>query len=558
VATKQVQTPDAGSAPGFGTRLADSITRRMLGIPGRDGPYHVRKSVEVPTRDGFHLLTDHYAPETTRAGGTILIRGPYGRGFPNSAVYGGLFAGAGFHVLIQSVRGTFGSTDAFQPFVKEADDAQDTVSWLRSQTWFDGRLATVGGSYLGFVQWALLANTPAELRAAVIVVGPHDFGRVLHGVGAFSLSLAFDWSEAMTSRPSLAGALSRLLGIADRRTRPALYGLPMAETAEAVLKGHAPWYREWLLHDDPADKYWDAYRHEPDLSRASVPILLVGGWHDIFLDQTMEQYRVLHGQGAEVALTVGPWTHLDTIGKGSGLITRETLEWLNTHLADQSQAKRRRPLRIFFTGANQWRPFDEWPPAVREQVYHLDQAAALRATPGAGTSHFTFDPADPTPAIGGRLFHPGHGGAKDNRSLESRTDVITFTSFPVERDLDIAGTPVVELDISVDNPCADVFVRLCDVDSRGMSMNFTDAIRRLDPGVPAGQLQHLTMDLDPCAHRLRNGHRLRLLLSGGAHPRYARNLGTVEPLATGTNMRPSVHLVEHSNSRVVLPIETRS
>ena len=217
-----MQTPDANSAPGFGTRLVDSITRRMFGISGRDGRYRVRKSVEVPTRDGFYLLTDHYAPATSQAGGTILIRGPYGRAFPNSALYGGLFAGAGYHVLIQSVRGTFGSTDDFRPFVMEADDAQDTVSWLRSQTWFDGRLATIGGSYLGFVQWALLANAPPELKAAVIVVGPNDLGRAWHGSGVFSLSLAFAWSEAMTSQPSLAGALSRLLGIADRRSRPRL------------------------------------------------------------------------------------------------------------------------------------------------------------------------------------------------------------------------------------------------------------------------------------------------------------------------------------------------
>jgi len=117
---------------------------------------------------------------------------------------------------------------------------------------------------------------------------------------------------------------------------------------------------------------------------------------------------------------------------------------------------------------------------------------------------------------------------------------------------------VADLDISVGNPYADVFVRLCDVDARGTSLNFADAIRRLDPAVPAGQLQHVTLDLDPCAHSLRTGHRLRLLLSGGSNPRYARNLGTGEPLATGKNMKPSMHLAQHSKSRVVLPIETKS
>jgi uncharacterized protein len=362
----------------------------------------------------------------------------------------------------------------------------------------------------------------------------------------------------MTSQPSLGGALSRLLGIADRRTRSALYELPLADVAESVLNGKARWYGDWLLHEDPADKYWDPYRHELALSGSNVPILLVGGWYDIFLDQTMEQYRVLHRSGAEVALTVGPWTHLDTIGKGSGLITRETLEWLDTHLVEQSQAKRQRPVRIFVTGVKQWRTYDEWPPAVGEEVYHLDQPAALRAIPGAGTSQFTFDPADPTPAIGGRLFHPSQAGAKDNRSLESRSDVVTFTSLPAERDLVIVGASVLELDISVDNPNADVFARLCDVDGRGVSQNFADGIRRLDSAVPAGQVQHLTLNLDPCAHRLPRGHRLRLLLSGGAHPRYARNLGTGEPLARGKNMKVSTHTVHHANSRVVLPIETRS
>jgi uncharacterized protein len=231
----------------------DLLTRRVLGVPGRPGRYRVRKSIPVPTRDGFHLLADHYAPESAGASGTILLRGPYGRAFPTSAVYGGLFAGAGYHVVIQSVRGTFGSTGVFNPLVQEADDAQDAVAWLRSQEWFDGRLATVGGSYLGFTQWALLADPPAELRAAVVVVGPHDFGRVLHGTGVFTLSLALAWSEAMTSRPSLTGGLSLLLGGADRRTRPGLYGLPLAEAAAPILAGKAPWYHDWLLHEDSGD-----------------------------------------------------------------------------------------------------------------------------------------------------------------------------------------------------------------------------------------------------------------------------------------------------------------
>src|SRR6478672_3590474 len=97
-----------GARPGIGSRIAEVAVRRLMKIPGRSGGYRLEKGIKVPTRDGFHLITDHYVTEKERPGGTILMRGPYGRGFPNSVVYGAIFAGAGYHTLIQSVRGTSG------------------------------------------------------------------------------------------------------------------------------------------------------------------------------------------------------------------------------------------------------------------------------------------------------------------------------------------------------------------------------------------------------------------------------------------------------------------
>jgi putative CocE/NonD family hydrolase len=155
-------------------------------------------------------------------------------------------------------------------------------------------------------------------------------------------------------------------------------------------------------------------------------------------------------------------------------------------------------------------------------------------------------------------MHPRHAGVKDNKELEERADVVTFTSSPASNDMDIIGRPHVDLALSVDNPHADVFVRLCDVDEKGASRNFADALLRLDPGVPANQVQQVTLELDPCAHRLIGGHRLRLQVSGGAHPRYARNLGTDEPLASARKMVPSVHSVQHAGSRIILPISDGS
>ena len=128
-------------------------------------------ALEVPGADGVTLLADHYVPLADEGRGTILVRTPYGRGFPWAHLYGVAFAEQGFHVLLQSCRGTGGSTGRFEPFRNEAADGQATVAWLRGQDWFTGRLGTIGASYLGYVQLALAGDPPPELKAAVVQVG---------------------------------------------------------------------------------------------------------------------------------------------------------------------------------------------------------------------------------------------------------------------------------------------------------------------------------------------------------------------------------------------------
>src|SRR5262249_42097102 len=130
---------------------------RLLGLPRATTDYTVNR-VQVPMRDGVLLVADHYAPTTSRPVGTVLVRGPYGRGFPFSLVFARLYAAGGYHVVLQGVRGTFGSGGVFEPMVNETADGVDTVVWLREQPWFTGRFATIGMSYLGFAQWALLRD----------------------------------------------------------------------------------------------------------------------------------------------------------------------------------------------------------------------------------------------------------------------------------------------------------------------------------------------------------------------------------------------------------------
>ena len=160
-------------------RFAGRALARALRLPASTHSYRV-SSVNIPMRDGVELVADHYEPAGD-AVGTLLVRGPYGRAFPFSLIFAYLHAARGYRVILQSVRGTFGSGGDFEPMVHEVADGADTVAWLRRQPWFTGRFATIGISYLGFTQWAMLADPPPELAAAVITAGPHDFERVRMG-----------------------------------------------------------------------------------------------------------------------------------------------------------------------------------------------------------------------------------------------------------------------------------------------------------------------------------------------------------------------------------------
>jgi uncharacterized protein len=536
-------------------RMADAVLSRALRQPRALNGYSVQ-SVRTPMRDGAVLLGDHFSPATQTPRGTVLIRTPYGRGFPTSALNGRIFAARGYHVLVQSVRGTFGSGGTFRPMAQETDDGQDTVAWLREQAWFDGRLATLGASYLGWTQWALLQDPPPELRAAVVYVGPHDFREAVFGTGAFTLNDFLGWSDQIAHQEDGNG-LRRLLNMATaaRRLRPGLDGLPLPDAAVPVLRGRAPWYREWLAHPDGADPWWGPYRAGTALHRVDVPVLLVSGWQDLFLEQSLEQYEVLAGRGVDVALTVGPWTHVEVATKGAAEVNRESLAWLDQHLAG-GPATRSAPVRVHRTGEGRWHEMASWPPPSEPATFqpHADGTLTTASVaPSAGTAEFRYDPADPTPGVGGRTLS-GSTGVKDNRELERRPDVLTFTTDPLPTAVDVIGSPVLHLAIAVDNPHADVFVRLCDVDERGHSRNFTDHLERLDADLPAGDVRHLSLTLDPCFHRLAAGHRLRLQISGGAFPRYARNLGTAGTPAEGRALEPSKRTIHCAESRLVLPV----
>jgi uncharacterized protein len=249
-------------------------------------------------------------------------------------------------------------------------------------------------------------------------------------------------------------------------------------------------------------------------------------------------------------MTIGPWTHLDMVVGALPTTSRESLDWLDAYLGG-APAVQRSAVRVFVNNQG-WRDLADWPPATRDCVLYLQPGGGLgQIPPQSGTvpARFRYDPADPTPTTGGPLLSP-RGGYRNDTRLASRADVLTFTSATLTEDVCVYGNPVVELAHNSDNPYVDLFIRVSEVDAKGRSRNVSDCYRRLDPGEAV-----VTLELDATAHRFRAGSRIRVLVTGSWFPRYARNLGTAEPLLTARQVQTVTHSVHFGLSRLVLPVD---
>ena len=486
----------------------------------------VERDIEVPMPDGVRLRADHYYPRVSGKLPTILVRSPYGRHGLWGLVFARVFAERGFQVLIQSCRGTFGSDGRFNPFRNERTDGLATIEWMKAQDWFSGDLATIGPSYLGLVQWAVAADAGPELKAMVTQITASEFRSPTYAGESFWLDTALTWVYLVTHQedPPLAGFLAQVRS--NRTMRPAFKRLPLCEADEVAVGKMVPFFRDWLEHNAPGDEWWQEVDFSRTVSKVAAPVHLLGGWYDIFLPQTIADYQQLRQAGRQPYLTIGPWAHTDL--KWMPIATRESISWLRAHLLGNDSALREKPVRVYVMGAGEWRDYAEWPPTVySEQCWLLQPSGGLDTVmpKESEPDHYCYDPADPTPAVGGVTLSQ-NAGAKDNRALEARPDVLSYSSSPLTHNVEVMGPVRAELYVKSSLQHTDFFVRLCDVYPSGKSFNVCDGLLRMHPGDTVAASDgsfKVEIDLWPTAYRFRPGHRIRLQVSSGAHPRFAQS-----------------------------------
>ena len=546
-------------------RIGGLLADLALGLPRMATPHTVEQDVAVPMPDGVSLLGTLYRPaEEQGPQPVVLIRSPYGRTGLQGQLFAAPLARRGFQVFLQATRGTFGSGGHFRPFTTEREDGLATVAWLREQPWCDGRVAMTGASYVGHTQWAVAPHVDPPLAASSLHVTAARATVVLYDHGVPQIQTALTWSTGIgrQERSDLFGSVPT--PALSARIRRALHRRPLQAADVAVAGAPVPFWRDFAAHAGPGDDFWATAEHDDAMHRMP-PVTMVTGWWDLFLAGQLADVTALQKAGVPTRVVVGPWLHGQPGELKAAL--RSDLEWLDHHLRG-GPAPTGAPVRLFLQQAGTWLGLDAWPPPqAQEVVQHLRAGGGLTEQPESSEgepSTFTYDPDDPTPTVGGPMLQPP-GKQADNRAIEARDDVLVFTGAPLPADVDVVGTGRARVHVRTDLAYADVFVRICDVDPRGVSRNVVDGIRRLDPRtVPApdvtvGDDGVLAVDVElfPTAYRVKAGHRIRVQVAGGAFPRYARNSGTDEPFATATTGLPCRVEVFHDAvrpSHVVLPV----
>jgi uncharacterized protein len=569
----------------------------------------ILRGVTTTMSDGVGLAADVWLPDGEGPWPTLLQRLPYDRSssFMTQHIVGleALRAlDAGFAVVIQDTRGRYDSAGDFEPFVNEAADGRDTIAWTARQPWCDGRIAMFGASYNGATQMLAASQSPPSLIAIAPQLTASEYydGWTYRG-GALQLAFVLLWLVDSLAEPDIArrlvgsDATAAMDALTSMRTDPeaAFAQLPVDRDELSTL---APYFREWMRHPTP-EEYWQSVDPSRRYSTMNLAGLHIAGWNDLFLEGSLRNYVGMRTGSAtpnsrdNQFLLIGPWSH-GNLGDWQGD------EWLGLEAAAGAMdlttvhlkfftaiLEGRRPdmprVRYFTGGINQWQSATDWPVASHETPLYLTSRgrAACDSTDGALTPErpeytasdsWSSDPNDPVPTVGGATFLPGmlygrNSGPMDQTTVESRDDVATYTTRPLDTSLEVTGVVRLILYAASDATDCDWTARLVDVAADGTTRSVVDGILRAryrngltdpQPLVP-GVVESYEITLGITSHVFLAHHRVRLQLASSNFPRFDRNPQQymVVAQATAKDFRVATQTVVHGaecSSRLLLSV----
>lgn len=550
----------------------------------------IREDIQIPMRDGVKLGAILYRPESNNKFPAIVYRTPYGvDDYDSYAEFPLKAAKQGYLVFLVDVRGRLRSEGEFEAYRNEKNDGYDVIEWVAQHPNCDGKVGTYGGSYPGIVQWQAMSQVPPHLVAAapeMTPIGSHHF--MFYG-GAFSHPW-IDWFTPYiladkrkrandTSGPWDDEPATEEWEKSDRRQ---WYNYrPLAELP--LLKKYAPEYYQWLAHPD-SSSWWDFLNTGNDFGKFRNPVFLESGWYDAAYgpEGATRAFNKMKDAATDVArqqtkLILGPWNHtsLNTrktkfgeveFGTNAGIdYDEELLRWFDSLMKEGSPQRSLPRVSIFVMGENKWRGENEWP--LRRTVYtpyYLHSEGTLTTVPPATgkPASFVFDPSNPFWDVSYEKSSP-----YDQRENEKRSDVVVYTSQPLESDLEVTGEVSMEVFVSSSAKDTDFTFTLCDVYPDGRSIN----LHGLDEGylrmryrnslstqelMKPGEIYNIKIGKVYTANLFRKGHRVRVYITSSKAPHYDPNPNTGTEIATEKNLTSATNTIYHDArhpTKLILP-----
>lgn len=543
--------------------------------------------LQTAMRDGVRLTSDVWLPDAPGPFPVILVRTPYMRVEASSdhSTTASYFAQRGYAYVVQDVRGRGDSDGEFDFFFPDAEDGYDTVEAIAREPWSNGRVCTMGASYMGTVQWLAARERPPHLVCIAPTAPVGDYLRELPAVGgAFWMHWSLVWLNG-TSGKINQGDNSKATDMdAVFAHRPLL-------TMDEALGRRIRLFREFLQHDT-LDAYWKRIAFAKiDFDKIDIPTMTTTGWFDHDQPGALFYWYGLHRRTAPVKnafLTIGPWLHHETIKGGAEQIGdirfgKESivdnkaahLAFFDHYLKQSTPSYDMPKVRIYVTGVNAWRNYESWPlPAAKPTRLYLASGGKAntgqgdgalswtRGTKGAAADTYVFDPRKP------HEFRTLEFG-KDRGPAQGRQDILVYTSSALDKPLEVIGEVEVELWAASDAKDTDFTAMVEDVTPDGKSIPLgprqISIVRGRYRGGPEARPQLLTpgkpelyrIAMGAIGHVFLPGHRIRVEISSSAYPKYNPNQNTGNPIATDTEWKTANQRILHDAkypSALVLPI----
>ncbi len=579
----------------------------VASFPAPPAKYEVRvqKSVMVMMRDGVLLSTDLYFPAGPKERlPVILIRTPYGKQRDWNVAEAQRFAVRGYIVAVQDVRGKYESSGTFTVSAADTNDGTDMIEWLMEQQWSNGKIGTTGCSYSGEnqVEMAKARNLHHLAMIPQAATGALQYFASLRG-GAFELAASADWflSNGVKERPRPLPGAPKVAEFAPPKVDwPSLWrSLPLKGMMTRAGMPATDW-DDFVSHPE-RDPWWKTLGYVDETDKFDVPALFVDAWYDYGAGDVFRLADLLHknSESARASenqfVVISPTTHcryesatLNTIIGDRNLGDARFdffglyLAWFDHWLKGVENGVTNMPhVQYYVMGRNQWRAANQWPlPQTKFTQYYPRSDGHANSRYGDGflstdrpalepPDHYVYDPRSPVPTVGGPDWGEALGdlksGAVDQSDVEMRSDVLVYSTPPLETGIEVTGPLEVVLYASSDTPDTDFTAKLVDVYPDGAAYNIQEGIQRARYregfGAPVwmkpDEVYEIHINLNATSNYFGPGHRIRLEVSSSDFPRFDRNLNTGGRNFDETSWRVAHNTVHHSGQRVsyiLLPV----